>query len=553
MKVFIRGKGETDLSQNDFLAQGGEGSVYAKGSTAFKIYTDKKDMIPLGKIQELSVLTNPNIIRPLDILCDKNNNVIGYTMTYVKDTYALCQLFTKAFRQRNNISPVMAFDLVKKLQDIVKYVHDHHILIVDLNEMNILINKKFTDTYLIDVDSVQTPSFHATALMESIRDRHSQPNQFNTGTDWFAFAIVSFNTMIGIHPYKGKHPSIKDMDTRMLKNISVFDKDVSLPGVCYDFSVIPKNYLNWYKALFDDGKRLPPPFDGDIIQVIQKINTIVGNDKFDIKELFDFGEEIDHLSFYNGIEVCVTLNNVFINRKKTHNLKGIFGITPKKNKIVSIFNNELYDLVSGEKYNFTGHTYNTMSYQGRLYNKEDMNICEIQYIEDLQKPIAQNKIVGKVMPNAKLFNGGLVQDLMGTYYISLFPKTGTCYQIKLNDFKGAKIVEGKFENNVLMLNTVNKNGSYDKFIYRFNDDYTEFDLRHIKNIESLGFNFTVLDNGICVHIITDEHLEVFSNKKDSTGLKVINDPIITSDMLLSNNGSQVIFTKGAKVFSLKMK
>ena len=32
---------------------------------------------------------------------------------------------------------------------------------------------------------------------------------------WFAFAVVTFQLFTGIHPYKGKHPSVLDLDARM--------------------------------------------------------------------------------------------------------------------------------------------------------------------------------------------------------------------------------------------------------------------------------------------------------------------------------------------------
>jgi hypothetical protein len=132
MKIFIKGKGEVNLSSNDFLASGGEGDVYAKSGMAYKIYKEPKKMIPVAKIQELAVLTNSNIIKPEDVLMNEKNHVIGYNMKLVKNTYSLCQLFPKAFRQRENVSHQTMFDLVKKLQEIVKHCHDTRSLLLIL-------------------------------------------------------------------------------------------------------------------------------------------------------------------------------------------------------------------------------------------------------------------------------------------------------------------------------------------------------------------------------------------------------------------------------------
>src|SRR5262245_34856578 len=85
MDVYIRGGGSVSLSQADFVAQGGEGSVYVKGSLAYKIYSDPQKMIPAAKLQELSALTAPNIIKPQDVLLNSRHTPVGYTMKRVQD------------------------------------------------------------------------------------------------------------------------------------------------------------------------------------------------------------------------------------------------------------------------------------------------------------------------------------------------------------------------------------------------------------------------------------------------------------------------------------
>jgi serine/threonine protein kinase len=224
------------FDKKSFVASGGEGSVYVKGQTAYKLYNDPSKMMAAGKIQELSAITDPNIIRPQNIILGKNDRAVGYTMRYIPDAYALVQLFTKAFRQRQGLSHEMVQKLVQKLRALVSHVHGHKILIVDLNEMNFLVNKGFDEIFAIDTDSYQTPSYPATAIMDSIRDRHAK--NFTELTDWFSFGVISFQMFIGIHPYKGKHPKVKDMDDRMMKNISIFNGDVRIPHVCYPLDVI---------------------------------------------------------------------------------------------------------------------------------------------------------------------------------------------------------------------------------------------------------------------------------------------------------------------------
>ena len=71
---------------------------------------------------------------------------------------------------------------------------------------NFLIDRDMQHVLFIDVDSYQTAGFPATAIMDSIRDRHS--STYSAGTDWFSFAILAFQMFVGVHPYRGKHATL---------------------------------------------------------------------------------------------------------------------------------------------------------------------------------------------------------------------------------------------------------------------------------------------------------------------------------------------------------
>lgn len=57
---------------------------------------------------------------------------------------------------------------------------------VDLNELNVLVGSSFVEPFMIETDSYQTPSYRATAIMDSIRDRLVPTGQFALLTDWFS-------------------------------------------------------------------------------------------------------------------------------------------------------------------------------------------------------------------------------------------------------------------------------------------------------------------------------------------------------------------------------
>lgn len=561
MKVFIKGKGEVNLTQSDFIAAGGQGSVYGKGNVAFKIYTDPKNMLPVAKIQELSVLKNSAIIKPEDILLDDKNRVIGYTMPLLKNTYTLCQLFPKAFRQRENLSHTQMFELVKKLQEIIKHCHDSKILVVDLNELNFLADKKFKEIYAIDTDSYQTPSFHATAIMDSIRDRHS-PNIFNEGTDWFSFAITSFQMIIGIHPYKGKHSKIKDIDERMLKNISVLNKDVALPPVCYDTQIIPPNYLKWYDAVLEQGKRLPPPFGNEFVQLVAtKIKTIVGSNKFDIQEIKDYVDEVYNYIAFSGAEVITTEKNIVLNNKLLNSLPNYttIGVSPKKNHIIfaRVDNGKLrlFDLTAQKDIETNISSDDVMSYNGTIYSKISGTIVELQFIETGTNIVPTTKVTCQTMVNStSVFDGVIIQNMLGSFYASIFPTSGLSYQINIKELKAyTKILDAKYDNKILFVVAIDALGKTDQLIIRFDEKFEAYDIRKHENISFTGINFVVLDSGICVCINPSEQVEIFSHSINSQTLKIIDDPVISSDMKLYKNGTKVLFANGSKMYTMKMK
>jgi len=559
MKVYLKGKGEITLTQKNYLAQGGEGTVWVHGNSVLKIYHDPANMIPVDKIIELSELTDPHIIKPNDIVFDAKGKVIGYAMSFVKDTYALCQFFPKAFRDRNGISPDMALALVRKLQDLIKHIHDHHILVVDLNEMNFLLSRDFKEIFAIDCSSYQTTHYPATAIMESVRDRHLKT--FSELTDWFSFGIVSFQMFSSIHPYKGKHLTVKGLDERMEKNISVFNKDVSVPATCYPFNLIPRAYLDWYKAVFEDGKRMPPPVDLNVAAVaaIVQVKKIIGSNNFIMAELINFAENIIKAKVVNGDRIVLTDKWLYLNKRQLCEIKPNCEIiyAPKIGTVIMATiigeNLYLYNATYKREIPISLIAHDMMEYGGRLYIKSYANILEIDFNEIGNEIIPSFKVVGNILEHAaQFFDGVVVQNLLGNYFVSLLPESGKCYQIKIKEFDGYRIIDAKFDKGVLMA-VGTKAGKYNKFILRFDAIPNEYDIRMVMDIHYDGLNFTTTDGGLCVHLTENEEIEIFSARRGSAQIKIIDDAAIDGNMLLYNNGNKIEFAKGNGLHSISTK
>lgn len=565
-KYSVKGIGEVELTQRDFIAGGGEGKVFGKGNVAYKIYENPHDMLPTAKIQELSVLTHPNIIKPDKIILDKKNVPVGYTMRLVSGS-ALCQLFTKSFRQRNNIDNDKILELVKKCYELTDHCHQHGILVVDLNEMNYLVDSKFEEIYGIDVNSYQTPSFPATVIMPSVLDRHCH-GKFTKETDWFSWGIITFQMWIGIHPYKGGHPDYDKMpvddrlNERMRKNISVFNPQATFPKICQPFDVIPPALRSWYKAVFEDGKRVAPPKDFVAAVYTIVVKHLAGSNLFEINELEKYNTDIIGYYAREGNRIVLTDKVVSFNNRNYSipSNHAYFTFTPKMNHPFAVYLEngivQIFDILKQVKIPFNLAASAIMECNGHIYIQNGTNVLELNFLELSNTVQCSTKVVGNVLdvPSAtKVFEGGIIQNLLGRQHVSLFPVSGRCYQIGIPELDNYTIVEAKYENNVLVIiATERKTGRYDRFVFRFNSDYSAYDLRKIQNVSFTGINFTVNDAGVCILLTEDEKIELFSNKKDAP-IKELDDPVVESDMKLCHDGTKIMFSRGNKLYSFSMR
>lgn len=560
MKYIIQGKGEIDVSDKDFISEGGEGKVYGVKNQILKIYTDLKKMIPYAKIQELAVLDRPNILIPKDILLTTKNQMVGFTMNYIKASTALCKLFTNDFRNKNNIEAHTILKLVENIQETIVFIHDKNCLIVDGNEMNYIVDTNtFTVPYFIDVNSYQTPSFPATAIMPSIRDWHTKG--FNKNTDWFSFAVVSFQLFIGIHPFKGKHPNFKpgQLEERMKQNISVFNPQVSRPATARDFSYIPADFMDWYIKLFEKGERIPPPKVAGFLKVVQvKTQIIQTSNNFEILLVKEYDDEIVRVKSYFMYRCVTTKKDLVINDTKHRISKDVDLIfTQMMNPIFIKIEDDLlklYDVKNKKVINSTIAASEFMIVNNTLYARYEDSITEISIWEGNGNILLSGKTTWKIMPKSStVLNGVIYQNVLGKAYLSIpIPENHSMVVVPVPEMDGYRIIDGKHDNRICML-TGHRGSSYSKIILRFDETYSHYDVRIIDDINYGSINFVTLENGVCISINDDESLEVFSNNLAAKKVVEYKDPAIKSSMILCKDGAKVMFFQSNELYSLKMR
>ena len=549
MKVVIQSKGSINLDQTKFVASGGEGSIYVIGDTAYKIYHDPSKMIPVGKINELHTLTAPNIYKPEDILLGAKGEAVGYTMKALKNTYSLCSLFPKIFRDQNGLTPDLILNLVRELQKGIAFCHSKDVILVDINENNFLVPKDFSTINFIDVDSYKTPHYPPTALMESVRDYHSQG--FNELTDWFSFAVLSFQLFVGLHPYKGKHSTVKGLKDRMLGNISVFNSNVGIPAACLSFDVIPQVYRSWYKAVLEEGQRVNPPTSlSTPIIITPQVLKYVGSNVFDIKKVLSTDGNI----FYSVDGLTASTKGVYFKGLKyTSDFVRSCFVTKERGYVITA-------RIEGQSVRLRNETLKTnivlnvhaediMVYDNTLYIKNLESIYKLDIMELANSVVASVKIVGAVTESSTTLHQGVaIQSLLGAKYVSVLDKG--CHQVRIKELDDLRVINAKYDNKVLVVVTENK-GVYDQLVFRFNDEY-KYDLRVINDVDDKVTNFVCLDSGVVLHMV-DDVLYLSSNKVGADKIKAIQDPAVTSNSLLLKNHGVACFATGEDLYEFTIK
>jgi hypothetical protein len=152
----------------------------------------------------------------------------------------------------------------------------------------------------------------------------------------------------------------------------------------------------------------------------------------------------------------------------------------------------------------------------------------------------------------KLYDGVVVQNLLGATYVSVFPSHGASLQFRVPELDRAKIVDAKYDGGVLMVLAARK-GTYDRYIFRVNDE-SEYDVRVVKDVTPSGLNFITLEGpSFCICLTEESKLELFSAKKGSASIRVVEDKALHGGMRLYKSGGKVVFTTGTKLYSLSLR
>lgn len=258
MKVRIDGGRTLTLGRDRFVAAGGQGRVYAFGDVAIKIYDDPDAALNPAQLDTLRRIRHPRLVVPDAVVRHAGDGtVVGHTMRLVADARPVAQLVPTAFWRREGWDRNDALRLVATIADAIAAVHGAGAAVVDLNDTNIVVTTSDWQPSLIDADSWQFPGRPATAASPAYADPRAP--SFDARSDWFSFAVLAFELLVGMHPFKGKHPRIKGLSARMDAGLSAFDPGVRRPAACRPLDPLPSSLRAWLEAVLSHRRREPPP------------------------------------------------------------------------------------------------------------------------------------------------------------------------------------------------------------------------------------------------------------------------------------------------------
>lgn len=548
MKIIVEGIGEKRLDGRMFVAKGGEGSIYVSQGVAYKICENGKT-IPQSKIQELSALTDDRIIKPERLIFDEAKKVpIGYTMRAVKAPWTPCHLFPRDFMRDHQLSHADILTWCQKLMEIVHHAHENHMLLVDLNELNFLLDQG-GKLFAIDVNSWQTPSFPATAIMDSVRDR--QTAGFSEGSDWFSWGIVTFQMLIGMHPYKGQHPdykgtAIERMDARMKANVSVFHNHARPMAACDPLDVIPRGLRDWYRATFESTVRESPPQKFEQVAVARaKTRTVVSAGDLLVEEVMLCSAEIVRVTSF-GDKMAVTLADGSVNldgRKVNLSVPHAhFHVDPARGWMAVTehpdgSHRELKPMSEMFGRDISQYENVFVAACGGLFGV----LCgKLMLIG----PIGDSHVANVLDVPAAVFqdDGFLMQNLLGRWHLVFQRSIRESICVPIPQLDGFRPVKGRMHGRMLVVSG-EKAGSMVRFEFQF-DELGGYDVQEFSGVSGPDFTFAVNEAGICVLIDCDDEVSAFKTGRGKQNRRVMAGSSLDASFRIWSSGVRIMASHG---------
>ena len=264
MDAYLSGK-RVKVSDTDLLGEGGEARVYRLNGAALKLFHTPTDAVGQRvldqKLLKLAVFPKglpAAVMSPTELATDKSGRVIGYSMPLVPGAEDFGRLAQRKWRL-GVISNSGLTSLFRELHAIVEELHLAKIVIGDFNDGNVLFapspqpsppGGRGGSVFLIDSDSMQFGGYPCPVGHERFLDPKlygvdlSSAPRFDDGSDWYAFSVLLFQSLLAVHPFGGTHPKLATLLRRAEARHSLMQSDVVVPRLAVPPKVLPDDPLD---------------------------------------------------------------------------------------------------------------------------------------------------------------------------------------------------------------------------------------------------------------------------------------------------------------------
>lgn len=298
MRVYVAGQ-SINLDPSKSIGKGGEADVYdIGGGRALKLFKPPNHPDYTGQPAEQRAAAErieqhqqklrafprnlpTGVVTPVELATDRDaNRILGYTMPFLQGTEVLMRYGNRGFRQAG-VPDDVVMGVFKDLRTIVDGTHKAGVVIGDFNDLNVLVLG--TEAHIIDADSFQfggflcrlfTARFVDPLLCDSTASQVMLRRPHNEDSDWYAFNIMLFQSLLFVDPYGGvyapkNHGDKVAHDARSLRRITVFHSEVKYPKPARPYGVLPDEWLDYFHGVFE--KDLRGPFPSTLLEAIRWI------------------------------------------------------------------------------------------------------------------------------------------------------------------------------------------------------------------------------------------------------------------------------------------
>jgi len=366
---------------------------------------------------------------------------------------------------------------------------------------------------------------------------------------------------IGAHPFKGEHPQYakNDFEGKMKANASIFGS-AAYPPRARNISHIPSEYLIWYKALFEDGERLPPPsIAGTITLTPVQIQVAQTSDSFIMDLIEKYNDTILWHDTFGGRDVVSIDNKIYIGTQSTD-------VTPGTDVVFTETGTPVFASTVDDMLEFTS-TKNVVGvkmkcnqrfvHNNKLYIVSGSQLIQIDVREMGANVISSIGNRWSILPNAtEVFNQFCISDVFGKKHVYIpfagAQSRGNCGVIHLIELDEYRIANAKRNKNVIIV-VAYKDGKYDRFVFKFDLQYRGYQVRISEGVIDVDINFTVLDTGITILFTDTNSIELFSMSMNNDQVKAITDNKLDAGVTLTSRESRAAFFIGSELYDFKMK